>query len=374
MLSWGGMWISGSRGAFGGAVLGLIVVVMAEMASVDARRRWQTLAALFGAVATVAAVLYLVPTKTSPIERFEPWFAGITTTEPLTFIAIRWDPYYYGQTAWRALQDSPVFGIGLGMFHRLVGSYSIALDLGPLPPDNAQNWFRHQLTELGVLGSIPWSFWVLCAALLLVFPVREPRTGWIAKGVLFICGANSLIGMPGQNIPIVVLFWTVAFVVTQYATPRWPRILMACNRPVPWIALAVACAIGTAVVGASTMMPPDRAARFHERYAVGVTGLTEADGRGEFVMLGRRSFVVVPPASPFLRVSAALMSNGAPVDVRVSVNHRTVIDGPVSDVERVELTTLRDVSDFAVLDVSSTTDVPAPDGIRIRWEFLPASR
>jgi hypothetical protein len=297
--------------------------------------------------------------------------SGITEIPLGAFLADRWDPYFYGHTAWRALQDSPLFGIGLGTFNGVVSAYSQMLGHVPLSNDNAQNWFRHQVTELGVIGSIPWAVWVCCAAVLLLSPAVDRSRAWIAKSALLICAAFSLIGMPGQNIVIVVLFWTIAFVVTQQVTPRWPRILLSVsNRPVMACALAVVCAIGTAVVGWRTLTPAQRASRFREPYSAGITELTEADGHGEFEFHGPRAIAVVEPTSRLLKVSVVRASDGAPVDAQISVNRRTLIAGPVSSTERVGWATLRDLSSFPIVDVSSATRLTATDGLRVRWEFV----
>jgi hypothetical protein len=371
-LSWYGMWVSGSRGAFGAAVVSLMAVVAAEAGAVDARRRRWTFAMLAAAVAAVAIAAYVIPMENSPIRRLAPLFSGITEVPLPAFLAERWDPYFYGRTAWRALQDSPWFGIGLGTFQSVVNPYSRLLGHPPLAVDNAQNWFRHQLTELGAVGSIGWACWVLCAAVLLVSPSRDRRQARIAKGALLACAAVSLIGMPGQHIAIVVMFWTFAFFLTQQVRPAWPRIVLAIGRPaVAWVTLAVICAIGTAEVGWRMFTPARRAARFHEYYAYGTTGFTNANGRGEFTMHGRRAIAVVEPTSRFLKLSVARASAGAPVEAQISVGGRRMVSGPVSDTERVQFMTLRNLSESVVVDASSSTGLPAPDGVRVRWEFLP---
>jgi hypothetical protein len=370
-LSWYGMWVSGSRNAFLTAILGVIAVATAEIRALDARRRVWTLGLFAVALVAVVIVGYRIPTENSPVHRLAPMFSGMTEMPLGALLVDRWDPYFFGRTAWRAFQDSPVFGIGLGMFHSLVGPYSQMLGHDPLPSDNAQNWFRHQLTEMGVVGSIPWAMWVCCAAVLIVSPARDRYRAWLAKGALLTCGAFSLIGMPGQSIVIVVLFWTIAFVVTQQVTPRWPRVLVTViNRPALACLLAVVCVIGTAVAG-RTMTPVQRASRFRERYGAGVAEFSETEGRGEFSIHGRRAMTVIEPTSRLLKVSAVRIADGAPVDVQISVNRRMLSAGPVSRSERVGFVTLRDLSTFAIVDVSSAVSLPEPDGLSIRWEFVP---
>jgi hypothetical protein len=371
-LSWYGMWVSGSRGAFGAALVGLMAVVAAETGVGDPRRRRWTFAMLAAGVALTALAAYILPMENSPIRRLAPLFRGITDVPLTAFVAERWDPYFYGRTAWRALEDSPLFGIGLGSFQSVVNPYSRLLGHPPLVADNAQNWFRHQLTELGALGSIGWAFWVICAVILILSPAADRRAARIGKGGLLACAAVSLIGMPGQHIAIVVIFWTFAFVVVQQVVPRWPVALQSVTRlRTAWVVLAVLCAIGTAEAGWRALTPARRAARFGDYYAFGVTGFTDANGSGELTMHGRRAIAVVHPTSRFLKLSVVRTAPGSPADVTIAVSRRALVSGSLSDTERVQFMTLRDVSESVVVDGASAVDLPAPDGVRIRWAFLP---
>jgi hypothetical protein len=224
-----------------------------------------------------------------------------------------------------------------------------------------------------VLGSIGWACWVVCAAILVLSPARDRRKARIGKGALLACAAVSLIGMPGQHMAIVVMFWTFAFFVTQQVMPRWPHAVMAVTRSgVAWVVLAAVCAAGTAEVGWRSFTPARRAARFGEYYAFGATGFTDANGRGEFTMHGRRAIAVVHPTSRFLKVSVARTSSAAATDVQIAVNGRRLVSDAVTDAERVQFMTLRDLSASIVVDASGATDLPAPDGVRVRWEFVPA--
>ena len=56
-------------------------------------------------------------------------------------------------------------GVGVAAFHTLVHDFSMAASGKDIVPDNAQNWFRHHLAELGVLGSLPWLAWCVVFAL-----------------------------------------------------------------------------------------------------------------------------------------------------------------------------------------------------------------
>ena len=369
-LSWCGMWVSGSRGSLAIAIIGLVSIVATELSSHAPHRR-RTAVLLGAAVGAVAILLVLVPVSNSPAHRWMPMLSGITTMPLSTLLTERWDPYFYGRTAWRMLQDSPLFGIGLGSFHSFVEPYSVLLGHNQLDADNAQNWFRHQVTELGLVGSIGWAVWVLCAARLIGSPTRDRRSGRIVKGVVLATALVSLIGMPGQSVAFITMFWTCAFLLTQEVAPTWPGLLLALDR---WraapIGIALLCAIGVAVVGWRTFMPVLRAARFHGYYAMGVDGTVDEKGHGEFSMHGRRAMVVVQPTSRFLKVSVEREGTGPNPVVAIDADHRRILSGRVSDQSGPHYLTIRDTSTGVVLDARSELDLEAPARLRVRWEFV----
>ncbi|MFN7981842.1 MAG: hypothetical protein U0Q11_08285 [Vicinamibacterales bacterium] len=370
-FSWFGMWVSGSRGALGAAVIGLVTVVIAEVSGERKRRLW-TLAFLGVAAVAVTAVIAVVPVKNSPIHRLMPLINGYDQMPLTTFIANRWDPYFYGRTASRMLEDSPLFGIGLGSFPNFVGQYSTLLGHVPLAMDNAQNWFRHQVTELGLVGSIGWALWLVCALWLFASRPRDPRAGRLIKGVFFASFAVSLIGMPGQNIAFTAVFWTSAFFLTTQVTPAWPRALLAFER---WhaapLVIAVVCAIGSGIVGWRSFTPALRAARFHEYYAIGVDGTTDEPGHGDFVMHGRRATVVVQPTTRFLKLSVVRESTTADPTIAIAADHRTVVSTKASAASEPAYVTVRDLTKGVVLEAQSSTALDEPGRLRVRWEFLP---
>jgi hypothetical protein len=49
-------------------------------------------------------------------------------------------------------REHPLTGIGAGSYRIIAPDYGRALLNDALPPDNAQNWWRHQIAELGVFG------------------------------------------------------------------------------------------------------------------------------------------------------------------------------------------------------------------------------
>ena len=87
--------------------------------------------------------------------------------------------------------EHPLLGVGVGSFHLLTADYGALTGYeGHLVPDNAQNWFRHQLAEFGILGGLGWITWV---AMFVVFVLRAPiadadrrfRDGRVARPLRF---------------------------------------------------------------------------------------------------------------------------------------------------------------------------------------------
>ncbi|MEQ1730125.1 MAG: hypothetical protein ABL982_17290, partial [Vicinamibacterales bacterium] len=92
----------------------------------------------------------------SPLARLKMRFIGRAGGSVAGVAATLWDRDGYGPSAVRMIQAYPWTGVGVGMFHSLASSFA---GNRLLPPDNAQNWLRHQVAELGLLGSAPWLLW-----------------------------------------------------------------------------------------------------------------------------------------------------------------------------------------------------------------------
>ena len=66
-----------------------------------------------------------------------------------------WDRDGYGPAAMAMIADHPWVGTGPGTFGGLVTGYARETIAISLPPDNAQNWWRQQAAETGLLGGLP---------------------------------------------------------------------------------------------------------------------------------------------------------------------------------------------------------------------------
>ena len=124
-----------------------------------------------------------------------------------------WDRGGYGPIALRMTREYPLTGVGAGSYRVLAPDYHRAMANDTLPLDNAQNWWRHQIAELGVFGgALVIAFSVLVAWRVLAGREvgHDVAAASTARGLLLGLGVTSLFGMPTQN-PL-VLCWFFALV------------------------------------------------------------------------------------------------------------------------------------------------------------------
>ena len=73
-----------------------------------------------------------------------------------------WERFGYGPAAIEMVKEHPIDGVGVGVFHTVVHDFATLRGYtgeDAIPTDNAQNWFRHNIAELGIIGSIPLLWW-----------------------------------------------------------------------------------------------------------------------------------------------------------------------------------------------------------------------
>src|SRR5262249_44610987 len=154
-------------------------------------------------------------------------------------------------------------------------------------PDNAQSWYRHQLAETGIVGSLGWIAWVASIALLLWR--ARPRAGCeaemrILRSALIAIGLVSAVSMPTQHpadaFTVIVFVPWLAFLVEPSIVAR-----QASERIAPRVVgvslwtLALLYAAVTLYVGKTHFRPPMRALRFDWHYAYGWYPPEMVDGR-----------------------------------------------------------------------------------------------
>jgi O-antigen ligase len=336
-----GLWMSGSRTAFLCGAVGLAGL------AVGLRTQVHVLRGRLGAVAAaaaIAAVLIFVAGAAGPLERLGAIPASAAGFDWL------WNRLGYGTAAARMLRDFPFTGVGIGAYHLLVPDYSRMFTDVTLPFDNAQNWWRHQVAELGLLGAFPVvAFSALLGARVLTVGrgAADGPTAWLCRGLLLGLGLASLLGMPTQS-PVVLLgfFLLAAPLVPSPAglpasaaarAPEWspagpgvtaaaagptdapiphteapvPPHAVIVSRPPGWLAVVAVvcllCAVGKAagdlILARRQLAVPERALRAGRDYVAGAYTVEESAGVGSFRWTGTKARFVWKPETRLLAVT-----------------------------------------------------------------------
>jgi hypothetical protein len=185
-----------------------------------------------------------------------------------------WERFGYGPAAIEMIKEHPIDGVGVGVFHALSTDFGKVAGYTIPQPDNAQNWWRHQLAELGLAGSIPLLVWCwICGALMFSRHRAGDRLSiGLLRGILIGFAIASMFGMPAQSIAIVLTFWSFAFWLWLERTPesettvqfQWPR------NAVIAAAVLIAVHAGITTVDAfGDLRPHNRAQRWDWYYRYG---------------------------------------------------------------------------------------------------------
>ncbi len=310
----------------------------------------------------------------SPLTRLRNRFVGQSSLSVARVVSTLWERDGYGPSAVRMVQANPWTGVGVGMFHSLASSFSDRM----VHPDNAQNWLRHHVAELGILGSAPWLLWyVLFAGYVLHVRRAEPRGTLTLRGMLVGFGVISMVSMPAQHPAVAVTFWTVA---------RWLQLRSGRTEPprhlsrTAWSAVAVVVAlavVGTTVVAVSRLRPPMRKLSLDAPYSY---GFHPVDGEGFRPAAGRAVAVLDVGDARTMMVTVAFDQRASeePLDLRVTVDGSTIVKGQLSSAAQFSGTLAipegtRRVLLEATAERSSdsllTRRMNATPRYRLRWEF-----
>lgn len=347
-LSWYGIWVSGSRSALLAGVFLLAAIVWASWRTLTLRSDRTRLVATGGMLALVIAVLLLAAgtTTTGPIQRLLPTLPTASPASVGDFLAELWNRNGYGAVAARMIADSPVVGSGVGSFHTLAPDYAYVMDLGRLAPDNAQNWFRHELAEFGLLGSAGWITWlVLLVAVIwsrremgvLAFPAG------LVKAALVALALASLVGMPTQNTALLLTFWTLVFWCVLLVDPAFVATNHAARRvPVAtWVLVGfgvLVYAVGLTLVSSHNLRVPHRALAADWDYAYGFHGPEDTPDGTTFRWTRRDAVAVFPAEHRWLKLMVWITHPDAaerPVDVNVWGDGELLLQTAQRDAERL---------------------------------------
>lgn len=312
-LSWCGFWVSGSRNALAAGAVGLAIVFWAQWRELSGRARSALL--LSAAAVLVLAVAFATTIGdrvTSPVARVKQTFSvpPPTLTGMTAFLKRVWDPYSYGFVSGRMIQDVPIFGVGVGAFNVVVRDYAVAVDHPQVASDNAQNWFRHQLAELGLVGGIGWMGWTLILAYFIVAGRPQPWAKRSVSGIVRwlpgIFALVSLVGMPAMNASATITFWVLAcWYLLLLDRSSLAGVLPSVRPRLMWAgvwAVALVFAAGTAVHAKTDLRVPNRALRFGWPYSYGFFD-GHRPSRQTFDRMGRRAVAVFQTHGPYLKLT-----------------------------------------------------------------------
>lgn len=368
-INWAGLWMSGSRTALLCGLAGAAGVAL----GLRPRSPRLSVKIAAGAVLVVALVGAMVWSSDAigPLARLRE--------TPLTRAGLRslWDRGGYGVIAMQMVRQYPWTGVGVGTFHVLASDYWRAISDLALPFDNAQNWWRHQLAELGVpavLAIFAWS-----VVLLRDLTRRGADAGRlqrrIAAALLVGIGLSSLLGVPTQNPVVLLWFGTLCAVVAAgrpadaATAPRWTGVASAVA-----IAVAVLHAGGHTLLARGELSPASRAQRGGRDYVVGAWAAEPIADFDEFRWTGRRAHFVLRRNGPWLATRVWLAHphiDRAPVHVTMSTPCQVLVDETRSTAEPIDLgLRLPDGLDSVNLTVRvSRTWSPAESGSQDRRQL-----
>jgi hypothetical protein len=391
---WLTVWASGSRTALAAAIIVSVFSASAVLARYKERRSTEQLrvgsrtavVTVFVAVAAIIVLVTAAPTRVvGPLQRLRTMAPGGGAQGAKAALVELWERNGYGTVADVMIRSQPVAGVGIGGFQIMQPDFSKLAGLTLLPADNAQNWFKHQLVEFGVLGGLGWIAWVLTFGSFVVRGRRgEPTAARIARGMIVAFAAISLLGMPGQDISAAVTFWTAAFwyvAVVDGAAP--PRPISARV----WAAIVIAVVAYGAIVASqarTTFRVPVRAQRVGWPYSYGFYQ-AERDAAGEeFRWTGARAVAVIdaPTSHLLLTVTPNPLAARTPLGVHVDVDRRAVIDDEVRSAQPIVKYLKLPAGEPRVMieACASRTFRPADAGLAdtrelglmLQWRFLPA--
>ena len=391
-LSWFGLWASGSRSALlAGAVatVALGYQLWRVRPALLRARRGVAMAVLCGVILSAGALATSAERVDTPLARLVR-LGPADRADVGGWLRYLWARESYGTVAIQMVRDSPLVGIGVGSYHMLAPDYAQALTGTRLPPDNAQNWARHQLAELGVLGGLgPIVFagflaWLVVTAR--AAPGREPQAG-ILRGTLIAFGLVSLVGVPTLNTSVVFMFWLLAFWYTRQIDPG----ALAGRAPgrAAWMAgfvLVVVYTAGLAAVSVAELRVPHRAVLGEWDLEYGFYEPESSAAYGEYRWTQRTSVSVLPAGTQ--RIGLTLWvhhpdASDRPVRLQVWRDAELVVDVMRSDATPVvtDVTIPDDARRFMLSTAVDRTWRPADTGaedsrelgMAVAWRHLPSS-
>ena len=334
VVSWFGLWVSGSRSSMMAGAVVLCFILRWGMPAVFTTRR-RTLVTLVVAGFVAAAAVLAVPSVevTGPWIRLRSTLPSASYDSVVAFLVEMWERDGYGRTAVAMSAEFPLVGVGVGAFHTLVPDFAFQLfnDV-EIAGDNAQNWFRHQFVEFGLLGSVGWIVWVWMFLWILargrVIDGEAEHAG-LVRGALVALGVSSLVGMPTQNTALAFTFWALVFWYVQLVA--LPAAGLRVRREL-WVGVwLLACVhlVGFAYVSSSDLRVPFRAKQANWDYGYGFYGVEQGEDGHPFRWTTDRAVATMEFAGDVMEVTAWIRHPDAhehPVDLKLWLDGKLLLD------------------------------------------------
>jgi hypothetical protein len=327
---------SGSRSA----MLIAVVALAGAAWSVARGRHAVAIGSRAALVASATAVVVglawwlFTPGVATPVSRMVPGLPELTPAALGSFLVALWTRDVFGTVADRLIASFPLSGIGLGTFHIVVADFGHLFSGIRLPFDNAQNWYRHQLVELGVLGSLGWITWLfLFLRDQLVRSRAVEIDAVVLKALVVGFGIASVVGVHAQEAPILITCWTIVFWLTlSVRADATPALHAGCGPSPRWWAVSLVAAaihlVSVGYVAVESLRVPRRAAIADWRYAYGFHVAEQLPGIGELRWTQGKAVAVLRPreaSSITLRI-AHPDAGRRPIRVRIWRDQDLVID------------------------------------------------
>jgi hypothetical protein len=270
----------------------------------------------------------------------------------------------------------------VGSFHAFVAEEAMSRGM-IVPPDNAQNWLRHQVVELGFLGAAGWIVW--CGAFALtVLAVRrgQPATAWIPRAMLVAFATISLVGMPAQEAATAITFWTFAawYLRAIDYRPQWQPL----SRGV-WALCGAGVVVFAAAASwtfATTWSVAARSEMYGRPFVYGVSRPIPSGPDAGYRRMSSSGRALVTPHSRWLVVRVRRAPDAlekGPVDVLVSSAGRTVLKARLESAAVAEGFVPVKAGDRHIL-FEMTAHPPGPlarlrpfqgdSGVLVTWDFV----
>ncbi len=369
-----GVWASGSRTALATAVAGVLALALTIV--VQMRTWWARLLTMAVIAAAALLVAYGAAERqggANPVTRLLDSVPRSDAGNVTRVVQALRDRDGYGIASRRAIAEHPLTGVGVGAFNQMAGDFSYVSVGAILPADNAQNWWRQQVAELGYLGAAP-ALALTVFVLLLIGRAffagdRRPSAAVVAS-VLIGIGLVSLVGVKTQHpalwltlVSIVYWLWALVHRVAE------PGAAAGSTRAV-WTAvllLPLLVAFGQWWSTTGDLRVPVRATRIGFPYAY---GFTAPDG-DNVPWTGEHAVAVLHAEHAWFALTATPARADGPVRVRLWRGQDLI-----ADVEASKAAPLQRViavpAGQRFLMLESRVSAVAPDGrgLRMAGEWM----